>query len=205
MTISIIAITVLISILAFRDSRVMNKLLLTPYGIIHRKEWYRLLTHSFVHADFMHLAVNMLVFLSFGIFAEDIFYQLRDAGYISNPMVNFLTLYFGGAVVSSLTTVRKHRNNSYYQAVGASGGVSAVVFISIFFQPLNNLLLMGIVPIPAIIFGVSYLLYSHYMSRKSSDNINHDAHFVGAVFGFVYPILISPSLVKYFLDELGLM
>jgi membrane associated rhomboid family serine protease len=205
MTIAIIIVTVLVSFLAFRERKLMDKLLLSPYRIIHLKEWHRLLTHIFVHADYMHLAVNMLVFFSFGIFAENLFDQLRDTGYISSPLLHFATLYFGGAVVSSLTTVRKHRNNSYYQAVGASGGVSAVVFISIFFQPLSNLWLMGIIPIPAILFGVGYLAYSHYMSKRSSDNVNHDAHFVGAVFGFIYPILISPSLVKFFLSELGLL
>jgi membrane associated rhomboid family serine protease len=88
--------------------------------------------------------------------------------------------------------------------VGASGAVSAVVFTSIFFRPLDNLYIMGILPIPAIIFGVAYLVYSHYMSKMSSDNINHDAHFIGAVFGFIYPLLLDPKLFKVFLNQLGL-
>ena len=75
-----------------------------------------------------------------------------------------------------------------------------MVFTSIFFAPLNNLYLMGILPIPAILFGVGYLFYSHRMSKKANDNINHDAHFVGAVFGFVYPLLIDPKLIKVFIN-----
>ncbi len=77
---------------------------------------------------------------------------------------------------------------------GASGAVSAVVFTYIFFSPTNSLLLMGVLPIPAILFGVLYLIYSQYMSRRSGGNVNHDAHFIGAVFGFVYlPELFRPS------------
>jgi len=181
----------------------MSRLLLSPSRVVHRKEWYRLVTHGFVHADYMHLIINMLVFFSFGIFSQNVFENLKLQGVMSNTSIHFLGLYIGGIIVSSLTTVRKYRNDSFYQGVGASGGVSSVVFFSIFFQPLNNLLLLGVIPIPAIIFGVGYLVYSHYMSKKSHDNVNHDAHFIGAVFGFVYPLLISPTLIHVFLRELG--
>lgn len=204
MTIIIIVITVLVSLLAFKEKRIMSRLLLSPYLIVQKKELYRLLSHGFVHADFVHLLVNMFVFFSFGVFSQQVFESLKLQGYISNASIHFLSLYLGGIVISSLTTVRKQRNNLYYQGVGASGGVSSMVFFSIFFQPLNNLWLMGVIPIPAVLFGVGYLLYSHYMSRKQADNVNHDAHFIGAVFGFVYPLLISPSLFMVFLQELGL-
>ena len=204
MTIILIILTSLVSFVAFKENRIMNGFLLSPYRIVHKKEWYRLITHGFVHADYMHLIVNMLVFFSFGVFTQSVFESLKLQGYISNVTLHFLGLYLGGIIISSLTTVRKHRNNSLYQGVGASGGVSSVVFLSVFFQPLNKLWLMGIVPIPAIIFGVGYLIYSHYMSRKQTDNVNHDAHFIGAIFGFVYPLLISPSLFLVFLQELGL-
>lgn len=203
MTIIIIVITALVSFVAFKEKRIMNELLLSPYRIVHKKEWYRLITHGFVHADYMHLIINMLVFFSFGIFTQSVLESLKLQGYISNVTLHFLGLYLGGIIISSLTTVRKHRNNSLYQGVGASGGVSSVVFLSVFFQPLNKLWLMGVIPIPAIIFGAGYLAYSHYMSRKQTDNVNHDAHFVGAVYGFLYPLLISPSLFMVFLQELG--
>lgn len=205
MTIIIIAVTAVISILAFSKPRLMDKLLLSPYLMVRSKEWHRLITHAFVHADYMHLIVNMIVLLSFGRNIEIILEQLELSGYISSPPLHFLTLYFGGAIIASLTTIRKHRNNYYYRSVGASGAVSAVVFTSIFFQPLSNLYIMGILPIPGILFGVAYLWYSHYMSRKSNDNINHDAHFLGAVFGFIYPLLISPSLIRVFISELGVL
>ena len=204
MTYIIIAITGIISFLALSNKELMSKLLLSPYQIIHSKQWYRILSHALVHADFMHLLINMIVFLSFGLAVEKMFGELKLIGIISNPTFHFVTLYIGGTMIASLTTLKKHKDNFYYNSVGASGAVSAVVFTSIFFQPLSNLYLMGIIPIPAIVFGVFYLVYSHYMSRKSTDNINHDAHFIGAVFGFFYPLLIDPKLFKIFLNQLGL-
>ncbi len=204
MTFIIISITAVVSFLAFSNAALMEKLLLSPYKIIANKQWYRIITHALVHADFMHLLINMIVLFSFGMAVESLFKQLQLQGVISSASFHFGLLYIGGAIISCLTTLRKHRNNYNYSAVGASGAVSAVVFASIFFRPLSKLYLMGILPIPAIIFGVAYLIYSQYMSKKSIGNINHDAHLVGAVFGFIYPLLINPSLIKVFFNQLGL-
>lgn len=204
MTYLFIIVTVIVSVAAFGNSILFEKLLLNPYVIITRREWYRLITHAFVHANFIHLLVNMIVLYSFGGYVESIFSQLKAIGSISSVTLHYIILYIGAAVVSSLTTLHKQRNNPYYRSVGASGAVSAIVFFSIFFSPLSKLYLMAIIPIPGIIFAVAYLFYSNYMSRKGGDNINHDAHFVGAVFGFVYPILISPKLFLFFLKQLGL-
>ncbi|MDX9852717.1 MAG: rhomboid family intramembrane serine protease [Tenuifilaceae bacterium] len=204
-TIIIIAVTAIVSILAFSNRTIMDKLLLSPYRIVHNKELYRIVTHALVHADYIHLAVNMIVLLSFGLAVENIFKELKQVGVVGNATFHFLVLYLGGAIISTLSTIKKYKNDYYYQGVGASGAVSAIVFASIFFQPLSKLLIMGIIPIPAILFGVIYLAYSHYMSKKGNDNINHDAHFVGAVFGFIYPILVQPSLIKVFLNQLGLL
>lgn len=204
MTFIIIAITGVVSFLALSNKELMGKLLLSPYQVVHRKQWYRILSHALVHADFMHLLINMIVFLSFGLAVESLFKQLEANGVIGSATFNFFTLYVGGVVISCLSTLRKHKDNFYYQGVGASGAVSAVVFSSIFFRPLDNLYIMGILPVPAIIFGVGYLVYSHYMSKKSGDNINHDAHFIGAVYGFIYPLLIDPKLIRVFLSQLGL-
>ncbi|MDA3930085.1 MAG: hypothetical protein PF541_14135 [Prolixibacteraceae bacterium] len=40
------------------------------------------------------------------------------------------------------------------------------------------------------------------MSKKNSDNVGHDAHFIGALVGFVYPIIIDPSLFNHFIESL---
>lgn len=205
MTLLIIVVTSIVSILAFSNQQMMDKLLFSPYRTIRNKEWHRLITHGFVHADYMHLFINMFVLMSFGAAVEDIFGSLKDSGIIHSGTLNFLILYFGGIVIASLTTLKKHKDNYYYHSVGASGAVSAVVFTYIFFDPLSKLLFMFIIPIPAIVFGIAYLVYSHYMSKKEGDYINHDAHFVGSVFGFIYPLLINPKLISIFLGKLGLL
>ncbi len=204
MTIIILLVTVVVSVVAWANSALFQRLLLNPYLMVRHREWYRLITHAFIHANFLHLLINMLVFLSFGQYIEIVLRQLHVSGIIGSARLHFVVLYIGAVVVSSTTTLYKHRNNPYYQSVGASGAVSAVVFFSIFFNPLDKVYLMAIIPIPGIVFAIAYLIYSSYMSRKGGDNINHDAHFVGAVFGFIYPILISPRLLLFFLRQLGL-
>jgi len=202
MTIIIILVTVAISLLAFSNESIMKKYQLNPYRTYQNNQWYRLITHGFLHGDWIHLLVNMLVFFSFGTAIENQFEILAHKGIISNNILHFFILYFGGMVIATLSTVLKYKDNPDYNAIGASGAVSAVVFTYIFFSPTNSLLLMGIIPIPAILFGVLYLIYSQYMSRKSRGNVNHDAHFYGAVFGFVYPILLKPNLINSFINQL---
>jgi membrane associated rhomboid family serine protease len=202
MTIFIIIVTSLISIVAFGNKELFEKLLLNPYKVYHKKEWYRLISHGFLHADWVHLIVNMIVLLSFGSAVENIFKQLAAHGIIQSPVLVFVLLYFISMIAATLTTVVKQKDNAWYNSVGASGAVSAVIFTSIFFQPLARLYLYAVIPIPGIVFGVLYLGYSHYMSKKGGDNINHDAHFIGAVVGFIFPLFIDPSLIHVFLNQL---
>ena len=201
-TIIIIAVTVGISAIAFNNQQILEKLLLSPYRITHQKEYFRIVTHGFVHADWMHLLINMFVLWSFGNALQLWFNQLAIVNLISSPVLHILIIYLGGIIISSLSSIVKNKNNYYYKSVGASGAVSAIVFASIFFDPWQSLYLFAIIPIPGILFGAAYLRYSHYMSKKGGDNINHDAHFYGALFGLVYPVLIDPSLVTHFFSQL---
>jgi membrane associated rhomboid family serine protease len=114
----------------------------------------------------------------------------------------FLLLYFGGILASNLWSLIKHKDNYYYNAVGASGAVSAVLFAAIFFNPWELLYLFAVLPIPGILFAVGYLFYSYQSSKKSNDNIAHDAHLLGAIFGFVFPVLLNPALFGQFIDKL---
>ena len=202
MTILIVIITVGISMLAFSNREIMDKLQFTPYRTIHNKEWHRLITHGFVHADYMHLFINMFVLYSFGSAVENIFKGLQYSGIIQSWVLHFSVLYLGGIVIASLTTLKKHKDNFYYHSVGASGAVSAIVFTYIFFEPIQMFLFP---PMPAFLYGIVYLAYTHYMSKKGGDNINHDAHFIGSVFGFIYPLLINPKLFFVFLERLGII
>ena len=201
-TILIVILSILISVAAFRREELFYKLDLSPTRIVHQKEYYRIFTHAFLHADYFHLGINMLVLYSFGRYVEQIFSQLESAGLIFSGPFFYILLYVIGIVLASVSTISRHRNNESYSAVGASGAVSAIVFSYIFFAPLEKIYFYMVLPIPGILFGVLYLGYSSYMSRRKSDNINHSAHFWGAVVGFVFPILLEPSLFMVFLDKL---
>ncbi|KOH44775.1 rhomboid family intramembrane serine protease [Sunxiuqinia dokdonensis] len=198
MTIIIIAITALVSIIAFNRPDLMDKLQFNASKVVHKNEYYRLFSHGFVHANWEHLIVNMIVLFSFGRAIEMYF----EYGFGRMANAYFLILYFGGMLVSNAYALYKHRNNYYYNAVGASGAVSAVLFAAIFFEPWNKIYFFGVLPIPGIVFAGLYLAYSYYMGRKQNDNVAHDAHFLGAVFGFVFPILLNSSLFQRFMDKL---
>lgn len=198
MTIIIIIITAVISVGAFNRPDLMEKLQFNASKIWHQKEYYRLITHGFIHANWEHLIVNMIVLLSFGRAIETYFHS--GFGRMANAY--FLTLYIGGLVIANAYALFKHRNNYYYNAVGASGAVSAVLFSAIFFEPWENIYFFGVLPMPGIVFAVLYLVYSYYMSRKQQDQIAHDAHFLGALFGFIYPVLLNGRLLERFIDKL---
>jgi len=201
-TLIIVIITVLTSVAAFRRRELFYRLDLSPARVVHKKEYYRIFTHAFLHADYFHLGINMLVLYSFGSYIEVVFSQLEAAGVIFSGPLSFILLYVSSIALASVSTVTRYRNNEAYSAVGASGAVSAIVFTYIFFAPLEKIYFYMVLPIPGILFGVLYLVYSSYMGRRKSDNINHSAHFWGAVVGFVFPILLEPSLFKVFLQNL---
>lgn len=199
MTYAIIAITVIISILAFNNRELFSKLQFNAYVIKYRKEAWRFFTYGLVHAGWIHLFINMFVLYSFGRTVEKTFAIIFDIkGYFY-----FLILYVGGIIFSILFDFRKHKEDINYNAVGASGAVSAVVFSSIFIYPTGSIYLFLIpIPIPSVVFGILYLIYSAYMSKRASDNIGHSAHFLGAVFGIIFTIIVKPSLVNNFWHQI---
>ena len=198
MTIILIAITVAVSYAAFNSPKLMGELQFNASKIIHKHEYHRLITHAFVHANWEHLLVNMIVLFSFG--RADEMYFRENFG--NNHILYFFLLYFGGILASNIYALIKHRNNYFYNAIGASGAVASVLFTAIFFDPWNKIYFFGILPIPGIIFAGLYLFYSYQMSMKQSDNVAHDAHFLGALYGFIFPILINSALFEIFIDKL---
>jgi membrane associated rhomboid family serine protease len=198
MTIILIAITVAVSYAAFKSPKLMDQLQFNASKIYHRHEYHRLVTHAFIHANWEHLFVNMIVLFSFGQAIEEYFKYYFG----NNAILNYALLYLGGILVSNIYALIKHRNNYFYNSVGASGAVSAVLFAAIFFDPWKPIYFFGILPIPGILFAVLYLVYSYQMSTKQKDNVAHDAHFLGALFGFIFPILLNPQLFENFLDKL---
>ncbi len=198
MTIIIILLTAGFSIFAFSKSEILYKYQFNAYQILKRKQYLRLLLHGFLHANWSHLLVNMIVLFSFGRNLE-IHFQ-----HVFGPWASFYfcLFYLSALLVSPLYSLYKNRNNSLYNAVGASGAVAAIVFAEIFFDPWSKIYFFGILPMPGIVFAGLYLVYSWQMSKKSGDNIAHDTHFFGAIFGLVFPILLKPQLLGFFIDQL---
>jgi membrane associated rhomboid family serine protease len=189
-TLIIIIISVATSLYFFQNTEKLKEVTFNPYVVKHNNQWYRLITHALVHADFIHLFVNMYVLYSFGSFVEQFF-----------PSNLYIVLYIGGVLIASLPSLIKHHNNPYYSSLGASGAVASVVFAAIIINPAGTLLLMGIIPIPAWLFGILYLIFEAYMDKKSDDNIAHDAHFYGAVWGIVYTGFLNFELLTTFFDR----
>lgn len=192
-TLLIIIVTALVSIAGFGNRELMAKYQLNPFQVYHRREWYRMLTHGFIHVDWAHLIFNMLTLFFFGRYVEAV---------IDNGLI-YLLFYLSAIVISAITTVFKHRENYLYNAVGASGGVSAILFASILFNPKSSIIFLFLpIPIPGFIFGLIYIAYSHYMSRRESDNVNHDAHLLGALYGFTIPLLFNLDYIKIFINQI---
>jgi len=202
LTYLIIFITVAISAFAMSNEEMFSKLRFNAYDVKHSNQWYRFFTYGFLHAGYVHLFINMLVLYSFGLIVETMFkeYFPGKAGFY------YIMLYIGGLILSIIPSFGKHKNDVFYNAVGASGAVSAVVFSSIILYPTGSIFLFFIpVPIPAPVFGILYVAYEYYMAKRSRDNIGHDAHLWGAIFGVIYTIAIKPALIGIFLQQTGLM
>jgi len=192
----LIAVTVLVSIVAFQNPELMEKLKFNAYKIKYSKQTWRFFTYGLVHAGWMHLIVNMFVLWSFGEIVEN--YLELHFGFKGE--LYFVLLYVAGLIFSTLVDFRRNKENIYYNAVGASGAVSAVVFASILIYPGGSIFIFPLpIPIPSWLFGILYLLYSAYMAKRGIDNVGHTAHFWGAVVGIVFMALMAPSVFHNFL------
>lgn len=197
LTLLIIASVVFTSFIAFNNRSFYIKGWFSPYDIKRFKQYYRFITHIFLHVSWEHLLFNMITLYFFGTFVEDGFsYYFGKWGKII-----FLLEFVGAGILASIPTYFKNQNNSSYVAVGASGAVSAILFSSILLDPTNKIFIFFIpIGIPAYFFGPLYLIYSIYMARKNVDQVAHDVHFWGAIFGFVFPIFIKPELLSIFVE-----
>lgn len=194
----IIGFTCALSVWAFSNHDVFLKCKHWPYYEARRGEYYRWLTAGFIHADYMHLAFNMITLYSFGGIVEQLFVAMFPMG-----KSLYLIFYLLGIVFAGAPTFFKHRNNSAFASIGASGAVSAVLFAGILFMPTMKLNMFFIpIPISGWFFGLAYLAYSWWASNQSRDNIDHDAHFFGALFGFTFPLLLEPGLLPRFFEQL---
>ena len=183
-TYTLIALNIIFSIIGFTNTNFLNKFIGWPYYEKNNKEYYRMLTSGFLHADWMHLIFNMFTFFSFGRLVEHIYKSYGLGGSIS-----YIALYFLGLIAANIPSYLKHNNNDQYRSLGASGAVSAVLFASIIFDPWGEIRIYAF-PISATVFAILYIVYCVYMSKKNVGNVNHDAHLWGSIFGLVFTIIL---------------
>jgi membrane associated rhomboid family serine protease len=181
--------------LAFSRPAMFAGFMMNPYSVSRRGQYYRFITSGFIHQDHMHLIMNMVSLYFFGPVMEQIFGMLFD----SWGGVYYIALYLLAIVISDVPSFLKHKNNVRYNSLGASGGVAAIIFAFIIFQPTSKICLFFALCLPGFILGTGYLIYSYYQGRKANDNINHDAHLYGALFGFVFCVVMyPPSIINFF-------
>ena len=206
-TIVIIILTAIISVSAFSNAKVIDDLIFYPPAITQRKQWYRFITCGFIHADWAHLIFNMLSLYFFGSGLESYYSQTLDMAKKSQAgNIAYILLYLSALVISILPTYFKNKNNYYYRSLGASGAVSAVITGTAIFTPWRLIYLFGAVPIPSVLYAILFIGISAYMSKRGQDNINHDAHLWGAVYGLVFTVLLilafRPGLMEPLLENL---
>lgn len=199
-TLAILIITCAVSLIYMQNYEFRSKYMFNAYAIRHRGEWQRFFTGALLHADFTHLAFNMLALYSFGAFVEEVF---RDEVLFGARLgsLMYAIMYVTAIPISSMFSFFKHQNNPHYNALGASGAVSAIVYSAILFNPTGQVMFFFI-PIKSWIFGILYLVISWVLARRNVGNIGHDAHFFGSVYGFIFPIIFFPFLAENFISEL---
>ncbi len=204
----IIIITVAVSLSAFNNRNLLERFMYIPYRVKHNKEGVRLLTHTLIHADYMHLAFNMFAlyflgkyFLSFDcIHWGGLDCGLEETYGKAQGQFHFLAIYVLGALFATLIPYIRHQDNSSYRSLGASGAVSAIIFASIMWNPGMPLRIIFIpIDIPAYIFGPLYLAYEWFADKRGGTGIAHDAHIGGALFGIAYVLIINIDKGKEFL------
>jgi membrane associated rhomboid family serine protease len=196
-TLIIIISTCLVSFSAFGNERMKENMLFWPAEMDSQKQYYRFLTYGLIHADFIHLAFNMIALYSFGEYVERYLFSHPDL-FGQKGKLLYLLLYISALIISPLPDYFKHRNSYAYRALGASGAVSAVVFAGIMLQPKLPIRILFIpFDIPGYIFGVIFLLLSVVLARKGGDNIGHGAHFTGAVYGLLFTIITTRLIADF--------
>lgn len=189
----IFILTIVTSIYAFNNADTYGKFMLHPYSVSKGKNLHQLITSGFIHKDWPHLIFNMLSYYFFAFNLE------RTIGHWQ-----FGVIYLVSLILSDLPTVQRHKDHFWYNSLGASGAVCAVVFSYILFYPLTKLIIFPLpIPIPAVLYGFIFLAYTTYAGRKSNDGINHDAHFYGAIAGIILTIILYPQAFSIFLSNVS--
>ncbi len=200
-TIGLITANVIFSFVGFSNAALVDKTIMWPYRVARENQYIRFITSGFLHADYLHLFFNMFTLFFFGT-ALEVYMDYYGLG----GNIAYLLLYFAGLIASDIPSYIKHKNDQNYRSLGASGAVSAVVFATIVFNPWSSIYIYGAIKISAALYAVLYIAYCVYMGKKGGDNINHDAHLWGSLFGLAFILALiafmQPGLFTGIMDEL---
>ncbi len=194
-TLAIILVTAGVSIAAFKNVRLLEKLILWPPPIQKKGEWWRLLSYGLVHADGQHLLLNMITLFFFGSAIAQIF--TARLGVLGFPL-----FYASALLVSILPSYLHNRDNPRYRSLGASGAVSAVMFAYILLAPWS-LILVFFIPVPAILYAIAYTVYTVMAQRQGDSAVNHNAHLTGGAYGVLMTMILLPRAFPLFLEQLA--
>ncbi len=200
----IIALTVVVSITAFSNRSLIERLIFYPPAV-KRGEWHRLFTYGVLHADYTHLIFNMFTLFFFGVDIEKAFQATFD---MPTGSIYYILLYVTALPISIFPTYLKNKNNQAYHGLGASGSVSAIIFAYILINPMNFMGVMFIpIWLPAFIFGIIFVAVSLWLDKKQSGGINHSAHIAGGIYGIifmvaVFAVMADINLVSEFMDKI---
>lgn len=190
--------TIMVSLLTFSNTTLYGKLMLHPHSVSRGNKLYTIITSGFIHRDWMHLFMNMLSYYFFAFQLERILVMASNWGHIQFGM-----LYLVSLILSDMGSIIRHKDHFWYHSLGASGAVCAVVFSYILFYPLASMLILPIpIPIPAVLYGILFLAYCMYATKSANDNINHEAHFLGALAGMLITIILYPHIIRHFITQL---
>jgi membrane associated rhomboid family serine protease len=197
-TLILIVTTVVTSIYGWNKPFIQQKWMFNPFAVHNARQYYRFLSSGFIHSNTVHLLFNMIALFFFGSVIERIY--LNTFGGFGIAL--YLVTYLAGIAVSNIKTYVKYKDSSYYNSLGASGGVASILFASIIYRPTSSICTIFGICIPAFILGVIYLIYTYYSGKRMSDNVNHDAHLYGSLFGIVFTILLRPAVLVEFVDRI---
>ncbi len=193
-TLALLVINVLVGVYTmYVDPSLLDRWAFKPQRFAHEGEWWRILTAGFIHVGLGHLAFNMITLYFFGPEIEGFLGPAR-----------FLAIYFGSEITANLLTLARHHDTPNYSAVGASGAISGVLFSFVLFAPFAMLGVMFVIPMPAIVFAVLYIVGSIYAAKQGGGRIAHEAHLGGALGGVLITLLVYPAALGIFLRQLGL-
>ena len=172
---------------ALNSSFMLKHFAFSTESIRNLRPW-TLVTSIFSQFDFSHLAVNML----------GLFFWGREIGRMLGG-TRLLGLYLAGGLVGNLVQLGlSYSKESQYRwgqpratyGLGASGAVNSIVTLSILFNPKSTVLLYFVIPVPAALLGLGFILRDFAGLYDTSSQVSHAGHLGGAAAGLIYWLLL---------------